>query len=150
MFSLTIFSSFLNFYLFLWNSWLKSNLITQSLPDPQSYFCSAHWLLCCHPSILLPKTLKSFLCVLTVQRKLVLSDPTTIMHSITFLFKHTSSFTLWPWLSLTDPLKETESVVAQSCLTLCTPRTVAHQALLSMKFSRQEYWSGLPCPSLIL
>ena len=25
--------------------------------------------------------------------------------------------------------------------------TVAHQALLSMRFSRQEYWSGLPCPS---
>ena len=27
-----------------------------------------------------------------------------------------------------------------------TPWTVAHQALLSMGFSRQEYWSGLPCP----
>ena len=24
--------------------------------------------------------------------------------------------------------------------------TVAHQALLSMELSRQEYWSGLPCP----
>ena len=24
--------------------------------------------------------------------------------------------------------------------------TVAHQVLLSMGFSRQEYWSGLPCP----
>ena len=27
-----------------------------------------------------------------------------------------------------------------------TPRTVAHRAPLSMGFSRQEYWSGLPCP----
>ena len=27
-----------------------------------------------------------------------------------------------------------------------TPRTVAHQAPLCMGFSRQEYWSGLPCP----
>ena len=27
-----------------------------------------------------------------------------------------------------------------------TPWTVAHQALLSMGFSRKEYWSGLPCP----
>ena len=27
-----------------------------------------------------------------------------------------------------------------------TPGTVAHQASLSMAFSRQEYWSGLPCP----
>ena len=27
-----------------------------------------------------------------------------------------------------------------------TPWTVAHQAPLSMGFSRQGYWSGLPCP----
>ena len=27
-----------------------------------------------------------------------------------------------------------------------TPRTVACQAPLSMGFSRQGYWSGLPCP----
>ena len=25
--------------------------------------------------------------------------------------------------------------------------TVTHQALLSMGFSRQEHWSGFPCPS---
>ena len=28
-----------------------------------------------------------------------------------------------------------------------TPWTVAHQASLSVGFSRQEYWSGLPFPS---
>ena len=28
-----------------------------------------------------------------------------------------------------------------------TVQTVAHQAPLSMEFSRQEYWSGLPFPS---
>ena len=27
-----------------------------------------------------------------------------------------------------------------------TSWTVAHQAPLSMGFSRQEYWGGLPCP----
>ena len=27
-----------------------------------------------------------------------------------------------------------------------TPWTIAHQVPLSMQFSRQEYWSGLPCP----
>ena len=32
-------------------------------------------------------------------------------------------------------------------LTLCHPRTVALQAPLSMEFSRQECWRGLPCPS---
>ena len=39
-------------------------------------------------------------------------------------------------------------LVTQSCLTLCDPMDcVAHQASLSMEFSRQEYWSGLPFPS---
>ena len=34
-----------------------------------------------------------------------------------------------------------------SCVRLCvTPWTAACQAPLSMEFSRQEYWSGLPCP----
>ena len=42
---------------------------------------------------------------------------------------------------------ESESEVAQSCLTLCDSWTVAHQAPPSMGFSRQEYWSGLPFPS---
>ena len=28
-----------------------------------------------------------------------------------------------------------------------TPGTVAHQAPLSMRFPRQEYWNGLSCPS---
>ena len=39
-------------------------------------------------------------------------------------------------------------LVAQSCLTLCDPMGyIAHQAPLSVGFSRQEYWSGLPFPS---
>ena len=37
------------------------------------------------------------------------------------------------------------SVVSDS---LTTPWTVARQAPLSIGFSRQEYWSGLPFPSL--
>jgi len=40
-------------------------------------------------------------------------------------------------------------LVTQSCLTLCDPvdcRTVVCQAPLSVGFSRDEYWSGLPCP----
>ena len=31
-----------------------------------------------------------------------------------------------------------------------TPWTMAHQAPLSMGFSRQEYWSGLPFPSPVI
>ena len=38
-------------------------------------------------------------------------------------------------------------LVSQPCPTLATPRTIAHQALLPMGFSRQEYWSGLQFPS---
>ena len=37
---------------------------------------------------------------------------------------------------------QTASVVSDSA----TLWTVAHQAPLSMMFSRREYWSGLPCP----
>ena len=39
-------------------------------------------------------------------------------------------------------------LVAQSCQNLFDPMCVAHQVPLSMGFSRQEYWSGLPFPSL--
>ena len=38
-------------------------------------------------------------------------------------------------------------LVTKLCPTLVTPGTVVHQAPLSMGFSRQEYWSGLPFPS---
>ena len=35
----------------------------------------------------------------------------------------------------------------QSCPTLCNPMDCSLPATLSMGLSRQEYWSGLPCPS---
>ena len=38
-------------------------------------------------------------------------------------------------------------LVTQSCLILVTPWTVACQVPLSMRFSKQEYWHGLPFPS---
>ena len=43
---------------------------------------------------------------------------------------------------------KSESEVAQSCPTLATPWTAAYQAPPSMGFSRQEYWSGVPLPSM--
>ena len=43
--------------------------------------------------------------------------------------------------------KNTGTKSLQSCLTLATPWTVACQTPLSMGFSRQEHWSGLPFPS---
>ena len=43
---------------------------------------------------------------------------------------------------------KSESEVSQSCPTLVTPWTAAYQAPLPMGFSRQEYWRGVPLPSL--
>ena len=45
---------------------------------------------------------------------------------------------------------KSESEVTQSCPTLRTPWTAAYQVPPSMGFSRQEYWSGVPSPSLEL
>ena len=42
---------------------------------------------------------------------------------------------------------EDKSEVAQSCPTLYDPIDCSLLAPLSMGFSRQEYWSGLPFPS---
>ena len=75
------------------------------------------------------------------------------------------SVTVSHWIILTHRIMETDSAgrVAKEqlprkhymyvCYSLSrvglfvTLRTVAHQAPLSMGFSRQEYWSGLPFPS---
>ena len=50
-----------------------------------------------------------------------------------------------------DPLDEGFAAAAakslQSCPTLCDPIDSSHQAPLSLGFSRQEHWNGLPLPS---
>ena len=39
-----------------------------------------------------------------------------------------------------------DNLHAQLHPTHCSPWTIAHLAPLSLGFSRQDYWSGLPCP----
>ena len=55
------------------------------------------------------------------------------------------------WVSIPSPMHESEKW-KWSCFShvwlLATPWTAAYQAPLSMGFSRQEYWSGVPLPSL--
>ena len=51
--------------------------------------------------------------------------------------------TISTYLSIITLRKKESEVVSNSA----TPWTVAYQAPLSMEFSRQEYWSGLPFPS---
>ena len=53
-----------------------------------------------------------------------------------------------PWTE--EPGGDGGGLVAKSCPILVTPWTVACQTPLSMGFSRQEYLSGLPFPSLLL
>ena len=48
-------------------------------------------------------------------------------------------------LSLEVLRARAEAKSLQLCLT-AIPRTVAQQASISVGFSRQEDWSGLPCP----
>ena len=69
--------------------------------------------------------------------------PTHLVHNLIYAHDFNSH------LKLMSPkaMKQSESEVPQSCLTLCNLWTVAHQAPPSMGFSRQEYWSGLPFPS---
>ena len=54
----------------------------------------------------------------------------------------------WTWLSDWTELNIVVTAQSLSRVQLFAgPWTVAHQAPLSMEFSRQEYWSGLPFPS---
>ena len=53
-------------------------------------------------------------------------------------------------MQITPPLLQKVKVKVKSLShtgLFATPWTVAHQAPVSMGFSRQEYWSGLPFPS---
>ena len=54
----------------------------------------------------------------------------------------------WGAISFSNAWKWKVKVKSLSCvLLLVTPWTAAYQAPLSMGFSRQEYWSGMPLPS---
>ena len=54
-------------------------------------------------------------------------------------------------ISFSNAWKWKGKVKSLSCVRLfATPWTVAYQALPSMGFSRQEYWSGVPFPSLVI
>ena len=59
------------------------------------------------------------------------------------------SVTVLAWFTQCQPLYASccTGVVAKSCPTLEIPWMIAHQDPLSMGFSWQEYWSGLPFPS---
>ena len=82
------------------------------------------------------------------------------MHHFLFSLRMTSDYwiTWWCWHSEGLSIAHLQPVqswivlwwwwlIAKSCLTLATPWIMSCQAPLSMGFSRQESWSGLPFPS---
>ena len=57
----------------------------------------------------------------------------------------------WVAISFSNAWKWKNKVKSLSLVQLLvTPWTAAHQAPPSMGFSRQEYWSGVPSPSLVI
>ena len=60
---------------------------------------------------------------------------------------HTDSYFSVEGLSENVKPTLTRYVCAQLCPTLCNPWMVPLQAPLSVEFTRQEYWSGLPFSS---
>ena len=65
-----------------------------------------------------------------------------------YLFKTNCFALLLSYMNSLYILKVWMHAITWSCPVLCDPiNYVAHQASLSMEFSRQEYWSGLPFPS---
>ena len=57
----------------------------------------------------------------------------------------------WVAISFSSAWKWKVKVKSHSCVRpSATPWTAAHQAPPSVGFSRQEYWSGVPLPSLLI
>ena len=90
-------------------------------------------------------------CVLVTQSCLTLCDPmgcslpSFSVHGI--LWARTLE---WVAISFSNVNFSRSILVAKLCPTLTTPQTVAHYVPLSVGFSRQGYWSGLPYPSPFL
>ena len=78
---------------------------------------------------------------LTLSKLFVFSDTQLSNH------KNGYSIKIRLGLSITLPGNSKVREVTQSCPTLCNPMDCSYQAPLSMGFSRQEYWSGVPSPS---
>ena len=70
-------------------------------------------------------------------------SPQSILEHFSHSLKETLSSSTFPKFSFAIVV----CLVTRLCPTLCDPmgQSVAHQAPLSMGFSRQEYYSGLPC-----
>ena len=79
--------------------------------------------------------------------KLVMTSYKHILILIHGTYKYITSNGKSDFADATEIEKESESEVTPLCLTLCVPMDHSLPGSLSMGFSRQEFWSGLPFPS---
>ena len=72
-----------------------------------------------------------------------------LLNTVCWILPHPHATSL-PWGTSSTSMTSITPRHAAHCLShvqlFVTPWTIAHQARLSMGFSRQEHWSGLPCP----
>ena len=107
-------------------------LFVSKLKDAQS----------CRPSkTLLPKQGKDLISTFSLQEKPQLTSRVSFRGGDASLSVSCLSL-LWLYISCGGGL------FIKSCLTPVTPWTVACQVPQSMEFSKQEYWRGLPFPTL--
>ena len=86
----------------------------------------------------------------SLSRKVYSSLSDTFWNLLTLKTGWSYNLSLWGWL-VSIFLAQYGDIhggwLAQSCPALCHAMDcIAHQVLLSMEFSRQDYWSGLPFP----
>ena len=118
-----------------------------SLSFTISWSCSCPLSRWCHPIVL-----SSAAAAKSIQLCPTLCDPRDgslpgfpipgILQARTLEWVAISFSNVWKW-------KVKVKLLSRSRL-LATPWTAAYQAPLPMDFSRQEYWSGVPLPSLVL
>ena len=118
--------------------WKTAFYISHSCPDPSPHSSSSSIMLCSRVLTL----------VTALSSGMPLGHPTVPPKHLVMSWFHcnalicgectfsTSSWLPYVWmLSHFSPLRS-----------FAIPWTIAHQAPLSMGFSRQEYWNGVPCP----
>ena len=120
-----------------------------NMNPPQVYTCSPSW----NPSLLPPCTIPLSHPSAPVPSILYPAwnlDGQFVSYMILYMFQCHSPKSSHPLLLPQSPKLSCACVcykLLQSYLTLCDPMDcIARQAPLSMGFSRQEYWSGVPCP----
>ena len=99
------------------------------------------WLLKGHAAATAAKSLQSCLTLCDPRDGSPLGSPVPgILQARTLKWVAMSFSNAWKW--------KVKVKLASRVRLLATPWTAAYQAPLSMGFSRQEYWSGVPLPSL--